>query len=226
MKSAKLTDYSILRVFLAKSFCIFYHFCRASCHVTFKAHTGVYCKIVGWGLFSARSGYNVVLQGFVSKLLRCIRDIGQPHQWRLGSSRSLNTAREDKQLIQMVIDNRFIPTARLCVEMIRRFLRRLSVRSMVNRLLAAGYQSGSLARCPRLTLDHRRCRHVWGGTHRRWDLRHWMHCVFSVKYRFTLLWWSCSCALQARERPIDAWIQPLDGDHGHGLGYYPPPHKY
>ena len=83
---------------------------------------------------------------------------------RLGSRESLITAREGKQLIRMVIDNRFIPAAHLCVEMICQFLRRLSVRSMVNRLLAAGYQSRHLARCPRLTLDHRWCSHVWGQT--------------------------------------------------------------
>ena len=102
-----------------------------------------------------------------------------------GLELSLTTGREDKQLIRMVIDNRFIPAARLCVEMIRQFLRRLSVQSMVNRLLAAGYRSRRPTRCPRLTSDHRRCHRLWGRKQRRWDLRHWRHGVFNDESRFT-----------------------------------------
>ena len=58
-------------------------------------------------------------------------------------------------------------------------LEEVSVWSIVSRLLAAGYQSRHPARRPRLTLDHRRRRRVWGRSHRRWDLREWGHCVFS-----------------------------------------------
>ena len=156
-----------------------------------------------------------MLQGFISKLLRRNRDIGQTYQWRLGSWRSLNTARDDKLFIQMVKDYRFIPAARLCMEMIRRFLRRLLVWSMVNRLLAAGYQFRRPARCPRLTVDHRQCRHVWGRTHRIWNLRHWRQCVFSEESRSTQFH-SDGCArvhCRQGERPIEACIQPLDGNH-------------
>ena len=84
-----------------------------------------------------------------------------------------------------VLDNRFNPAARLCIDMMCRFLRRLSVWSIVNRLLTAGYQSRHPARCPSLTLDQRRCHHVWGPTHRRWNLRHWRHYVSSDESRFT-----------------------------------------
>ena len=111
MKSAKQIDCSILRVFLVKSIRIFNDSLRASCRVIFN--TDAYIKIFGWGILTARSGKNVVSQGFINNISRRNRDFDQPYQWRLGSQRSLATAREDRQLIWMFIDNRFIPTARL-----------------------------------------------------------------------------------------------------------------
>ena len=68
----------------------------------------------------------------VSKILRRNRDGVRPHQRRRGGRRSLTTTREDRQLIRMDRENRFIS------DMIRRFRRSLSVRSIVNRLLAIG----------------------------------------------------------------------------------------
>ena len=125
----------------------------------------------------------------------------------------------------MALDNRFIPAARLCVEMINRFLRRLSVWSIVNGILAAGFRSRHPARCPRWTVDHRRCHHAWGQMHTIWDLRHWWHCVVSDESRITQFH-SDGCAhVQCRfgERPTDAWIPPLDGKHGPSAK--PPPHN-
>ena len=81
-----------------------------------------------------------VWQGCVSKILRRNRDTirphGRPHQWGHEGRRSLITAQEDKQLIWTVTDNCFISAPRLPVEVIRRFGRKLSVRRIVNRLLA------------------------------------------------------------------------------------------
>ena len=79
-----------------------------------------------------------VSQGCVSKILRRNRDTGRPPRRRRGGRRSLTTA-QDRRLIRMARDNRFISAHRLRVDMIRRFGRRLSVRSIVNRLLVTGY---------------------------------------------------------------------------------------
>ena len=59
------------------------------------------------------------------------------------------------------------------MQMIRRFGRRMSVRTIRRRLLATGYWSRRPARCPRLTLEHRRRRREWGKRHSVWDLRQW-----------------------------------------------------
>ena len=119
----------------------------------------------------------------------------------------------------MVRDNRFISAPRLCVEMIRRFRRRLSVRGIINRILAAGYWSSRPARCPRLTWDHRRHRRVCGRMHRISELRHWRHCVFSDESHFTLFHSDGRIRVRCRKgkRLIDACIQPKDGNHGPSL---------
>ena len=47
VKSAKQIGGSILRVFVAKSFCIFHHSMRASCHVIFKSKDCLKNRTVG-----------------------------------------------------------------------------------------------------------------------------------------------------------------------------------
>ena len=153
-----------------------------------------------------------VPQECVYKVLRPNRDIGRPHQWRRGGRRCLTTAREDRQLIRMVRDNRLISDPRLRVEMIRWFESRLSVWSFLNKLLAAGYMSRRPNGCPRLTLDHRRLRRAWGRMHRKWDLRHWRQCVFTDESRFTLFQSDGRARVPRRQgkRLTEACIQPMN----------------
>ena len=87
-----------------------------------------------------------VSQECVSKILQRNRDTGRPHQWRRGGRKSFTTNRKGRQLVRV---NGFISAPRLRVGMIFRFWKRLSVQSIVNRLLTAGYQSRRPARCPR-----------------------------------------------------------------------------
>ena len=82
--------------------------------------------------------------------------------------------------------NRFISAPLLWMQMIYRFGRRMSVRTIRRRLLAVGYWSRRPARCPRLTLEHRRRRREWGRRHRLWDLRRWRHCIYSNESRFSI----------------------------------------
>ena len=140
-----------------------------------RANTSAYCKSFGWGLFSEKHMATIlgVSQWCISKILRHNRNkhcsATLVEAWR--SEESDHSLREDRQLIRMVRDNRFISAPRLCVGMIRRFQRSLSVGGVIHRLLAAVYQSRRPFRCLTLTLDHRVC-HVLGKTDRRWDLRH------------------------------------------------------
>ena len=79
-----------------------------------------------------------VSQRCISKILRCNREIGRPHQRKHGCLMKISTPREDRQLLWMVKTNRFISTPPLRMQMIRRFGRRMSVRTIRRRLLVSG----------------------------------------------------------------------------------------
>ena len=131
-----------------------------------RTNTAANCQVVSRRQFSARRSQDAgVSQGCISKILRCNRDTGRPHQRKRGGSIKISRPREDRQLLRMVRTNRFISAPRLRMQMIRRFGRRMSVRIIRRWLMAAGYWSRRPARCPRLTLEHRRCRREWGRGH-------------------------------------------------------------
>ena len=128
----------------------------------------------------------------------------------------ISKTREDSQLLRMVRMNCFIKAHRLRMQMIRRFGRRMTVRTIRRRLLAAGYWSRRPARCPWLTLEHRRRRRVWGRRHRVWDLRQWRHCIFSNESWFSLYHSDVRVRVRRRqwERLIGACVQPNYGNRG------------
>ena len=131
-----------------------------------------------------------VSQGCISKTLRRHWETGRPHQRKRGGSMKISMPREDRQLLRMVRTNRFISAPRMRMQLIHQFGRRMSVRTIRRRLLAAGYWSRRPARCPRLTLEYRRRCREWGRRHRVWDLRQWRHCIFSDESWLSLpQWW-------------------------------------
>ena len=77
-----------------------------------------------------------VSQWCIRKILRRNRETGRPHRGKYGGSMKISTPREDRQLQRMVRTNRFISAPRLRMRMIRRFGRRMSVRTIRRRLLA------------------------------------------------------------------------------------------
>ena len=157
-----------------------------------------------------------VSQGCISKIMRRNRETGQPHQTKRGGSMKISTQRKDRQLLWMVRMNRFISAPCLRMQMICRLGTRMSVRTIRRRLWAAGYWSQCPARCPRLTLEHRRRRREWGRRHKMWDLRQWRHWFFSDESCFSLYHSDGRVRVRCRhgERLIDASIQPNDGNRG------------
>ena len=78
-----------------------------------------------------------VSQWCITKILRRNRETGRPHQRKRGGSMKTSTPREDRQLLRMVRTNSFISAPRQRMQMIRRFGRRMSVRTIRRRFLAA-----------------------------------------------------------------------------------------
>ena len=157
-----------------------------------------------------------VSQGCICKILGHNQETGRPHQRKRGDSMKISTPREDRQLLRMIRNNRFISAPRLRIQKIRRFGRRVSVRTIRRRLLAAGYWFQRPARCPRLTLEHRRRRREWGRRHRVWDFRQWRHFIFIDESRFSLYHSDGQVRVRRRqrERMIYACVQPNDGNRG------------
>ena len=100
------------------------------------------------------------------------------------SQTSPKNAREALVLLWMMCYNRFYSSLLLSVEFHRRIGRRISVRAINRRLLADGYPSPRPTRYPRLTRKHRRRRRQWARWYHDWDLRHWVHCVFSDESKY------------------------------------------
>ena len=157
-----------------------------------------------------------VSEGCINTILQCTPETGRPHQRKRGGWMKISTPREDHQLLRMVRMNHFISAPRLRMQMICRFRRRMSVRTIRRQLLTVGYWSRRPARCPRLTLEHRRRRREWGRRHRVWDFRQWRLCIFSDESRFTLYHSDGRVRVRRRQgqRLIDACVQPSDGNRG------------
>ena len=97
------------------------------------------------------------------------QQIGSPNKMSLGHRRRIFTTQEDRCLLRMMhANNRFLSRPRLRAQLIGRTGRRLSVRIITRRLIAAGYHSRKPTRCHTLILVHLQCRHHWTSRHRAW----------------------------------------------------------
>ena len=105
--------------------------------------------------------------------------------WHLDIAR-ISTPLEVRFFLRMTRSNRFLSSHRFRVQLIHCTGRRLSVRTITWRLLTVGYHSRRPARCPRLTLVHRRRHCQWTRGHRVLDIRHSRHSIFTDESRFKL----------------------------------------
>ena len=157
-----------------------------------------------------------VSQRCIRKILRRNRETGRPQQRKHGGLMKISTSPEDRRLLRMVKMNDFVSAPRLRMQMIHRFGRRMSVQAIQRQFLAARYWSRRPARCPRLTLEHRRRRREWERGHITWDLRQWRHCILSDEFRFSLYHSDGRVRVSRRqgERLIDACAQSNGGNSG------------
>ena len=167
-------------------------------------------QVVPWRAYPIGDCFNAgVSQDAISKILKQSRETRTPNQRPRGHRQRSTSAREDRILMRMVLYNRFHSSPRLRVEFNRRIEHGILVHIINRRLSTAGYPSRRVARCPRLTREHRRHCRQWAGWHHDWDLCHWRHRVFSDESRFKLYHSDGQIHVlrHERERYIDACVK-------------------
>ena len=155
-----------------------------------------------------------VMQNVVPKILKRAHQTWSPNQMPQGHHQRISTPRKDRYLPRMMRANMFLSSPRLRGQQIIE----LSVCTITRRLLAMGYHSRWLARCPRLILVRRRCHRQsrWARRHRVWDMR---HCIFTDESRFKLHHTDGRDRVRRRqcEGHIDVCVQGLDGNVGQSV---------
>ena len=74
----------------------------------------------------------------------------------------------------------FLSVSRMRMDLIWWTGRRFFVHTIQICLVASGYRwRDPEARCPRLTFDHRVCRHMLAHRHHNWNHQHWAHVLFA-----------------------------------------------
>ena len=127
-----------------------------------------------------------VAKSAINKILGRARQTGSPNHRPLGHQQRISSPLEDPCLLRMMHGARLLSSSGLKAHLFCGTERCLSVCTITRNLLAAGYHSCRPARCPKLTLVHRRSRHQWAKHHRVWDILHWRHCIFTDKSRLML----------------------------------------
>lgn len=127
-----------------------------------------------------------ISQSAVCKILKRHREVGHLRPRKPPGRPRLTTRRDDRRLLNLCRRNRKIPTGKL-----RRLWRRhyginVSRPTANRRLLEHGYRARRLTKCPRLTVQHKVARLHWAREHRRLQLGHWRHVVFTDESRYIL----------------------------------------
>ena len=133
------------------------------CHTIFQVK---YCNALKGSLVGiTRKTQRVINKQVLQTVLHT------PNQRPLGHRKTFSIPRVDRYLLKMMRAYGFVSSPRLRAQRIRRTGRHLSVRFISRRLFNVGYYSRGPARCPWLTLVHRRRRCQWTKRHRVWDTR-------------------------------------------------------
>ena len=92
----------------------------------------------------------------------------------------------------------------------------LLMRTITRHLLAVGYRSHRLARCPRWILVFRHWCSQWIWRHCVWNIHYWRHCIFTDKSRFKWHHTDGQARVHRRhgERHIDVCDQGTDDNVG------------
>ena len=96
------------------------------------------------------------------------------------------TPRQDRALLRMVRQDRFLSARALTARMRNLYGMRAGRTTVNNRLLSRGYWAYRPTTKPLLTANHRRLRLEWAQRWRNLTVAHWQHVIFGDESRFQL----------------------------------------
>ena len=96
------------------------------------------------------------------------------------------TPRQDRALLRMVRQDRFLSARALTARMRNLYGTRAGRTTVNNRLLSRGYRAYRPTTKPLLTANHRRLRLEWTQRWRNLTVAHWQHVIFGDESRFQL----------------------------------------
>ena len=96
------------------------------------------------------------------------------------------TPRQDRALLRMVRQDRFLSDQALTARMRNLYGMRAGRTTVNNRLLSRGYRAYRPTTKPLLTANHRRLRLEWAQRWRNLTVAHWQHVIFGDESRFQL----------------------------------------
>ena len=96
------------------------------------------------------------------------------------------TPRQDRALLRMVRQDRFLSARALTARMRNLYGMRAGRTTVNSRLLTRGYRAYIPTTKPLLTANHRRLRLEWAQRWRNLTVAHWQHVIFGDKSRFQL----------------------------------------
>ena len=130
-----------------------------------------------------------LLQGAISKVLCCVREIGRATYRPRGHRSGMNTPKRKSTLFRIMKGNRFLGASSIRVKRIGWTGWPGSVRTVQNFFIAAGYPSKHPGRCHRPTIDHWCHRRMLAHRHQNWGHQHKSGVVFvdEASYDHTVL---------------------------------------
>ena len=96
------------------------------------------------------------------------------------------TPRQNRALLRMVRQDRFLSAGALTTRMRNLYGMRAGRTTVINRLLSHGYQAYRPTTKPLLTANHRRLHLEWAQRWRNLTVAHWQHVIFGDESRFQL----------------------------------------
>ena len=135
------------------------------------------------GAIAARVG---LTRATVNRILKRHAATGSLVPGKSSGAPRKTTPRQDRALLRMVRQDRFLSARALTARMRNLYGMRAGRTTVNNRLLSRGYRAYRPTTKPLLTANHRRLRLEWVQTWRNLTVAHWQHVIFGDESRFQL----------------------------------------